>query len=69
MIDFFRKGKFEYAVNGIFAGVQEMESVVVLLNSVWHSVIIYFGCVTSRILEIIIEYVMGIDYIFLCWEI
>ena len=41
-------------VNGIITSVQEMErvkeSVTVLLNDVWHSVVIDYGCVNSRIL-------------------
>ena len=40
--------------NGIIAVVQEMvrakEGVAILLNDVWHSAVIDFGCVTSRIL-------------------
>ena len=43
-------------VNGIIVGVQEMErvreGVAILLNDVWHSALIYFGCVSSRILWI-----------------
>ena len=43
-------------VNGIIAGVQEMErgrkGVAILLNDVWHSVVVDFGCVSSRILWI-----------------
>ena len=43
-------------VNGIIAGVQEMkrvrEGVAILLNDVWHSAVVYFGCVISRILWI-----------------
>ena len=51
------KGKGEVSwcgVNGIIAGVQEMErareGVVILLNDVWHSAVVDFGCVSSRIL-------------------
>ena len=43
-------------VNGIIAGVQEMErskeGMAVLLNDVWHNAVIDFGCVSSRILWI-----------------
>ena len=43
-------------VNGIIATVQEMErareGVTILLNDVWHSEVIDFGCVSSRILWI-----------------
>ena len=38
--------------NDIIAGVQDMESVAVLLNDVWHSAMIDFGWVSSRILWI-----------------
>ena len=45
-----------YEVNGISAGVQEMErvreGVDILINNVWHSTVIEFGCVSSRILWI-----------------
>ena len=45
-----------YGVNGIIAGVQEMErpreGVAILLNDVWHSAVIDFGCVISRVLWI-----------------
>ena len=45
-----------HGVNSITASVQEMErareGVAVLLNNVWHSLVIDFGCVTSRILWI-----------------
>ena len=41
-------------VNGIIADVQEMErareGVAILLNDIWHSVVIDFGCISSRIL-------------------
>ena len=41
-------------VNGIIGGVQEVEiareGVAILLNDVWHSAVMYFGCVSSRIL-------------------
>ena len=41
-------------LNGIIAGVQEMERarevVATMLNDVWHSAVIDFGCVSSRIL-------------------
>ena len=41
-------------VNGITAGVQEMERAMkcmaLLLNDVWHSAEIDFGCVSSRVL-------------------
>ena len=40
-------------VNGIIAGVQKEErarkGVDILLNDVWHSAVIDFGCVSSRI--------------------
>ena len=40
--------------NGIIAGVQEMErareGMTILLNNLWHSAVIDFGCVSSRIL-------------------
>ena len=43
-------------VNGIISGVQEMErvgeGVAILLNDVWHSAVIDFECVSSRILWI-----------------
>ena len=43
-------------VIGIIAGVQEMEGaregVAILLNNVWHSAVVDFGCVSSRILWI-----------------
>ena len=43
-------------VNGIIAGLQKMkrsrEGVPILLNNVWHSTVIDFGCVNSRILWI-----------------
>ena len=43
-------------VNGIIAGVQEMERarevLAILLNDVWHSAVVEFGCVSSRILWI-----------------
>ena len=41
-------------INGIITGVQEMERAredgAVLLNDVWHSAVIDFGCVSSRFL-------------------
>ena len=47
-------------VNGIFAGVQEMEiarkSVPVLLNDVLHNAIMDFRCVSSKILWIILRF-------------
>ena len=51
------KGEVSWSgVNVIFAGVQEMErareGVAVLLNDVWHSAVVKFGCVSSRILWI-----------------
>ena len=53
------KGKREVSwceVNGIIVGVQEMErgreGMAVLLNDVWHSAVINFGCVSSIILWI-----------------
>ena len=40
-------------VKGIIAGVQEMETaregVTILLNDVWHSTVVDFGCISSRI--------------------
>ena len=43
-------------VNDIIAAVQEVErtreGVTILLNDVWHSAVIDFGCVSSRILWI-----------------
>ena len=53
------KGKGEVSwcgVNGIISGVQEMErareGVAVLLNDVWHSAVVKYGYVSSRILWI-----------------
>ena len=53
------KGKREVSwceVNGIISGVQEMErareGVATLLNDVWHSAVLNYGCVSSRILWI-----------------
>ena len=63
-MDVFREGKFELlaltemklkwigkvswsGVNGTIAGVQEM---AIMLNDVWYSAVVYFGCVSSRIL-------------------
>ena len=47
-------------VNGIIAGVKEMErageGVFILLNNVCHSAVIDFGCVSSRILWIKSEF-------------
>ena len=50
------KGKGEALwseVNVIFVGVQEMERtremVAILLNDVWHSAVVKYGCVGSRI--------------------
>ena len=41
-------------VNGIIAGVQEMErareGVAILFNNIWHGAVIGFGCVSYRIL-------------------
>ena len=50
-----KKGEVAWSgVNVIFAGVQEMErareGVAVLLNDVWHSGMVKYGCVSSRIL-------------------
>ena len=43
-----------YGVNGIIAGVQEIEkareSVAVLMKGEWHSAVINFRCVSSWIL-------------------
>ena len=66
MGDIFREGKFKLlaltetklkgkgevwcGVNGIIAGVRE--GVAILLNDVWHSVVVDFGCVSSIILWI-----------------
>ena len=51
------KGNGELSWCGVYdiiAGVQEMEKaregVAILLNDVWHSAVIDFGCVSSRIL-------------------
>ena len=51
------KGKGEVSwsgVNVIFTGVHEMgrarEGVAVLLNDVWHSAVVKYGCVDSRII-------------------
>ena len=42
------------SLNGISSDVQEIErgreNVVVLLNDVWHSTVVNFGCVSSKIL-------------------
>ena len=53
------KGKGEVlwcGVSGIIAGVEEMEraseGVAILLKDVWHSALVDFGCVSSRILWI-----------------
>ena len=47
-------------VNGIIAGVQERERagevVAILLNDVWHSAVVNFGCVSSRILWIKLKF-------------
>ena len=47
-------------VNGIIAGIQEMErareGVAILLNDVWNSAVIDFGCVSSRILWIKVKF-------------
>ena len=47
-------------VNDIIAGVQEMErareGVAILLNGVWHSTVVDFGCVSSRILWIKLKF-------------
>ena len=45
------KGELAWSgVNVLFAGVQEMERVrAVLLNDVWHSAVVKYGCVSSRI--------------------
>ena len=50
-----RNGKVSwYGVNGIIAGVQEMERarerVAILLNDVSHNAVIDIGCVNSRTL-------------------
>ena len=57
------KGKGEVSwsgVNVIFAGVQEMErareGVAVLLNDVWHSAVVKYRCVSSRILWIKLKF-------------
>ena len=46
----------QYGVNGIIGNVQEMErareGVTILLNDLWHSAVVEFGCVSSRILWI-----------------
>ena len=47
-------------VNGIMAGVQEIErakeGVAILLNDVWHSAVVDFGCASSRILWITFKF-------------
>ena len=47
-------------VNGLIAVVQEMErakrGVAILLNDVWHSAVIDFECVSSRILWIKLKF-------------
>ena len=48
------KGEVSWSgVNGIIGGVQEMErareGVAILSNDVWHSAVVDFGCVSSRI--------------------
>ena len=57
-------------VNGIFASVQEMErgreGVALLLNDVWHSAVIDFGCVSSRILWIKLSF-QGLKFV-LWWD-
>ena len=49
-----------FGVNGIIAGVQEMErareGVAILLNNVWQSKMLDFGCVSSRILWIKLKF-------------
>ena len=53
-------------VNGIIADVQEMErareGMAILLNDVWHSVMIDFGCGRFRILWIKLKFVWGRGY-------
>ena len=44
-------------VDGIITYVQEMEGEAVLLNNVWHSAVVNFGCVSSRILWIKFKFV------------
>ena len=56
-----RKGEVSWCgVNDIIAGVQEMErareGVAILLNGVWHSTVVDFGCVSSRILWIKLKF-------------
>ena len=52
-----------YEVKGIIANVQEMErgseGAAFLLNDVWGSVVIYFGCVSFRILWIKFQVLKG----------
>ena len=47
-------------VNSIIASVQEMErtgeGVAIVLNDAWHSAVIDFGCVSSRILWIKLKF-------------
>ena len=47
-------------VNGIIAGVQDIEKVrervAILLNDMWHSIVVDFGCVSSRILWIKLKF-------------
>ena len=58
VVDVFRKGKFKLLVltETKLKCVQEMErareDVAILLNHVWHSAVIDFGCVSSRFLWI-----------------
>ena len=59
------KGKREVSwsgINVIFAGVQELErareKVTVLLNDVWHSAVVKYGCVNSRNLWIKFKFSM-----------
>ena len=46
------KGGVWCGVNGIIANVQEVEKaregVVILLDDVWHSAVLDFGCFSSR---------------------
>ena len=60
-----------HGVNGIIAGVQEMErdreGVAILLNDVWCSAVIDYGCVSSRILWIKFKFSRVKVYLVVGW--
>ena len=65
------KGKGEVSlcgVNDIIAGVQEMErareDVAILLNDVWHSAVVDFGFISSRMFWIEFKFLRSK---FVCW--